>query len=247
MNIENLREKYMPIFDEIRKLPEFEEFAQNSNHVSFSQLWNAVLENEILDCYGDTGETKGVIIPYDDDVVFKFPLLTRCKNFDYCRAEVRNYRAAVQEKVDKYFAWTDKLFDIRFEGGYFPIYVMELVDCDEGAITDMLVEKFCENNGNPQDREENGEEVDEDEYEKYEDGYDAACSGTSEGVDEYFHSSLSASEYGRLSKFLRYNDIDDIHSGNLGFNGDVVVIIDYSGYAMVCEHTENEWYSEYGL
>lgn len=247
MNIEVLREKYMPIFDEIRKLPEFEEFAKNSDINNFYLFWNAIRDNEILDCYGDTGETKGVIVPCDEDVVFKFPLLSRCKNFDYCRAEVRNYRAAVQEELDKYFAWTDKLFDIHFEGGYFPVYAMEFIDCDVDAITEMMVEKFCENNSNPQACEENGEEIDEDEYEKYEDGYNAACSGTSEGVDEYFHSSLSVSEYARLSQFLRYNDIDDIHSGNLGFNGGLVVIIDYSGYAFVCEHTESEWYSKYGL
>ena len=245
MNIDSLREQYMPIFDQIRKLPEFEEFVENSNIDTFNTLWSAIRKAELFDCYCDTGETKGVIIPYDDDVVLKFPLLTRCKNFDYCRAEVRNYRAAEKAGVAQYFAWTDKLFDVYSEHGYYPIYVMAQVDCDEEAITDMMVQTFCENNRNPED--EDVDEVDEDARQDYEDRYNSACSGSTEGVDEWFQSTLDCREYAKLGQFLYCNDIDDIHSGNLGFYDDSVVIIDYSGYNFVLEHTDKEWYAAYGL
>ena len=245
MNIDSLREKYMSIFDQIRKLPEFEEFVENSNIDTFNTLWSAIRKAELLDCYCDTGETKGVIISYDDDVVFKFPLLTRCKNFDYCRAEVRNYRAAEKAGVAQYFAWTDKLFDVYSEHGYYPIYIMAQVDCDEEAITDMMVQTFCENNRNPED--EDADEVDEDARQDYEDRYNSACSGSTEGVDEWFHSTLDCREYAKLDHFLCVNDIDDIHSGNLGFYDGSVVIIDYSGYNFVLEHTDKEWYAAYGL
>lgn len=245
MNIDSLRERYMPIFDQIRKLPEFEEFVKNSDINNFNALWQAIRKVNLLDCYYDTGETKGVIIPNDNDVVFKFPLLTRCKNFDYCRAEVRNYRAAKKAEVDQYFAWTDKLFDVYSNSGYYPIYVMAQVDCDDEAITGMMVETFCENNTNPED--EDVDEVDEDSQEDYEERYNNACSGSTEGVDEWLRYYLSYPEYSKLDKFLLMNDIDDIHSGNLGFYNGSVVIIDYSGYNFVLDHTDKEWYSVYGL
>lgn len=244
MNIDSLREQYMPIFNQIRRLSEFDTFVANSNIDNFNELCTAIRQAKILDGYGDTGETKGVFVPYDEEVVFKFPLLTRCKGFDYCRAETRNYRAAEKAKVNQYFAWMDKLFDVYTDYGYYPIYVMAQVDCDEEAITDMMVQTFHENNVNP---EESEEEADERDIEDYEERYHSACSGTTEGVDEWLQSSLPASEYNKLDYFLCVNDIDDIHSGNLGFYDGSVVIIDYSGYNFVLDHTDKEWYSAYGL
>lgn len=240
MNINSLREQYMPIFDQIRRLPEFEEFVGNSNIDTFDDLSRAIRKADILDGYGDTGETKGVFVLYDEDIVLKFPLLSRCNGFDYCRAEVRNYRAAEKAEVGQYFAWTDKLFEVYTDKGYYPVYVMAKVDCDEEAITDMMLETFYENNGNP-------DEVDEDARQDYEDRYNSACSGSTEGVDEWFRSTMDSREYAKLDQFLCSNDIDDIHSGNLGFDGDSVVIIDYSGYCFVLRHADKEWYAAYGL
>ena len=240
MNIDSLREQYMPIFDQIRRLPEFEEFVGNSNIDTFNDLSRAIRKADILDGYGDTGETKGVFVLYDEDIVLKFPLLSRCNDFDYCRAEVRNYRAAEKAEVGQYFAWTDKLFEVYTDKGYYPVYVMAKVDCDEEAITDMMLETFYENNGNP-------DEVDEDARQDYEDRYNSACSGSTEGVDEWFRSTMDSREYAKLDQFLCSNDIDDIHSGNLGFDGDSVVIIDYSGYCFVLRHADKEWYAAYGL
>ena len=245
MNIDSLREQYMPIFDQIRRLPEFEEFAGNSNIDTFYDLSKAIRKADILDGYGDTGETKGVFVPYDEDIVFKFPLLSRYNGFDYCRAEVRNYRAAEKAEVGQYFAWTDKLFEVYTDKGYYPIYVMVKVDCDEEAITDMMVETFCKNNRNPGEYEE--DEVDENIINDYEDRYNSALYGSTKGVDEWFHSTLDSREYAKLDKFFCFNDIDDIHSGNLGFYDDSVVIIDYSGYDFVLRHTDKEWYAAYGL
>ena len=48
MNIDSLREQYMPIFDQIRKLPEFEEFVENSNIDTFNTLWSAIRKAELL-------------------------------------------------------------------------------------------------------------------------------------------------------------------------------------------------------
>ena len=42
MNIDSLREQYMPIFDQIRRLPEFEEFVENSNIDTFNDLSRAI-------------------------------------------------------------------------------------------------------------------------------------------------------------------------------------------------------------
>lgn len=246
MNIDSLREQYMPVFDQIRRLPEFEEFVEYSNISTFEELCAAIRRADLLDGYGDTGETKGVFVPYDGEVVFKFPLLSRQKNFDYCRAEVRNYRAAEKAGVGQYFAWTDKLFDVYSEHGYYPIYVMVQVDCDEEAITSMIVDTFCENNRNPEDCDED-EEVDENDIIDYEERYNSACSGSTEGVDEWFSYYLDCREYAKLYNFFCANDIDDIHSGNLGFYDGSVVIIDYSGYNLVFDHVDKEWYSAYGL
>ena len=58
---------------------------------------------------------------------------------------------------------------------------------------------------------------------------------------------MDSREYAKLDQFLCSNDIDDIHSGNLGFDGDSVVIIDYSGYCFVLRHADKEWYAAYGL
>lgn len=244
MDIVSLREQWMPFFDKIRQTKEFEEFTKDPWSKSFTHLCAAI--HEIFPDFtfiADSGETKFVIIPEDYDVVFKFPNapVKHDYSIDYCLVEARNYRAAVKSHLDKYFAWCDKLFDVYTPNGYYPIYVMEKVDCDEQSINEELMDWFNSNYTEP-----DSEATDEEKFE-YEDTLQEFSDGSSIAVDLWFES-IFPDDYMRLIQFFSHNLIDDIHSGNLGYRNGEIVIIDYCGYSTLFDSKlPKDWYSKYGF
>ena len=243
MDIVSLREQWKPFFDKIRQTKEFEEFTKDPWSQSFYNLCaaiNKVFPDFVFD--SDSGETKFVIIPENYDVVFKFPNIPakHGSSIDYCLVEARNYRAAVEKHLDKYFAWCDKLFDVYTPNGYYPIYVMEKVNCDEQSINEELMNWFDSNYDEPDSK-------DEKEMIEYEDTLQEFSDGSSVAVDLWFES-IFPDDYMRLIQFFATNFIDDIHSGNLGYRNGEIVITDYCGYrALFDSKLPKDWYSKYGF
>ena len=56
-------------------------------------------------------------------------------------------------------------------------------------------------------------------------------------------------DYNEFDSFCQLNDIDDIHSANLGIIDERLVVIDYSGYAMLLYDYDRpeDWFSRYGV
>lgn len=168
----------------------------------------------------EAGETKAVIIFNDSDWILKIPFnmqansnKTKGKYPDYCHIEEKNYQKAVESGVEEFFAPIFRLDDYEFEDGCCsyscPIYAMERIDVDEEENSSLGMSL----SGEPE----------EDEYyeEPSSEELAVACLENSWGVERAID----------LQDFLCDNDINDIHTGNIGVNSKgMYVICDYSGY-----------------
>ena len=67
--------------------------------------------------------------------------------------------------------------------------------------------------------------MDEDEFFEYVGSLDG-----SEMVDELFGFYYDAETLEKVSTFIQDNNINDVHTGNVGYRGDQLVMVDYSGY-----------------
>ena len=49
-------------------------------------------------------------------------------------------------------------------------------------------------------------------------------------VAAYFVEKYGYEEFMKIADFLEWNEINDLHSGNIGYIGDRIIFIDYAGY-----------------
>lgn len=156
------------------------------------------------------GATKLVILDTRLDWVLKIPF--RDKKMDYCAREVEIYHKAIEAEVEECFASCHFLMD--YEG--VPCYIMEKVECDTDAVESDFVTRSSENGCI---------DMDEDEFFEYVGSLDG-----SEMVDELFGFYYDAETLEKVSTFIQDNNINDVHTGNVGYRGDQLVMVDYSGY-----------------
>lgn len=177
-------------------------------------FWDAYKERR-LDSLGIeyySGAVKYcVLFPDWEDVVVKF-----CYDdeFDYCKREYENYRAAVYEGVEQYFPYTDYLGinnGIRF-------YVQQMAYVDECDVYDSLYNILNEN-GSFDDIP-----YEDDDYAKGE-----YISGWIDDLEAEERVELLFGD-NRLVEFINQYHINDLHDGNFGKIDDAFVIIDFSGY-----------------
>ena len=153
-----------------------------------------------------SGLTKLVLID-DGDWVLKIPFSNKK---DHCKMEVRNYMEAVKEGFDNNFAAT--FFLMTYEGA--PCYIMEKAECDETDIEDKYYDSLMET----------GAMSESDVY---------SCLGSMDSctiVGELLELNYGRETFERFQDFLDKNGINDLHTGNVGFLRDLLVLIDYSGY-----------------
>lgn len=157
------------------------------------------------------GCTRFVLVPRSGNYVFKIQY-DFDKDIDYCANEAAVYVAAEQEGVADFFAWTACIGVY----GATPVYAMEKVDVDEDRNCEDSYFYHCE-----QWKEENGcdddDEVDPGDYDDH------------DGMIEY----AIAHNGDLMRKAVKLIDnigINDLHSGNWGYRGDVFVLVDYGGY-----------------
>lgn len=230
-----LRKFYTEQLDILVNQYQFNDFLKSGSWSAYGE-WERNHYQEAADDYGFnfcSGETKMVFWLSDNhDYVIKIPFLTKydgTPTFDYCRAEVRNFKKAIDATLDKHFAWCEKLMTYL---GY-PIYIMEYCDCDEYGLQDLIYEY-----GKQQQRimaEDDG--IDEDDYQ--DDYYEDTSS--EEAVWDYLCSVWDDADV--VADFCFKNYITDVHSANVGWLNGHLVIIDYSGYGSIARaDLPDDWF-----
>ena len=143
-----------------------------------------------------------------DNWVFKVPYKDYESN--YCQMEVEIYENAEREGVEEFFA--PCYFLENFDGA--AIYVMARAEVSFDRLYSDLYERFSSEGRAENEIEDMLIDIeDSDEY-----------------VDWLFPYYSDYDSFEKFVEFLRNSNINDLHSGNIGYIGDNVVLIDYSGY-----------------
>lgn len=164
--------------------------------------------------YAD-GMTKFVIGFPDLGVVCKVPFnLTRCGfGEDFCALEAENYQRAVERGIETYFARCEYAFEINGVQFYLQEYVPECND-------EITAKRFAE--------------ILPDEAQEYglvDDNGELSCTDIDEDVMEMlFEAEWGSDATCEVIGFIRDYEINDLHSGNVGFTKRGLVLVDYSGY-----------------
>ena len=190
-----------------------------------SGFLEAYEEDKIYRWFYDTDFVDDVNINIDGctKYVFEFDfvpnVVVKCNRKscikDYCSIEAENYKKAINEELEKYFAST---FFLTEQCGV-SFYIQEWVEPDGDSIEDEMynyASKLCS---------KQREEMDEDEFAdciwEFLDNFDAEESLNAVFGEDY--------ETDRLVVFCEQNRINDLHRGNFGYRRDFPVIIDFSG------------------
>lgn len=127
-------------------------------------------------------------------------------SWDYCEAEENIYQEAKKYGIEACFAKTEKITTIN----KYPIYKQEYVKVYDYGVSschtkqdEEKVSSFCHK----------------------EDFYACECNWLAD-VLAYFGEQI----FNKLIFFIRDNDINDLHNGNIGYIGTRPVLMDYSGW-----------------
>lgn len=194
----------------LRKLFEISEvapdmfFQSNSNYFErYSDTEEFYYGEQVANSIGISifyGASKLVFVDEDIDYVAKIPF---CGLKDYCDIEVGKYNEISfrYPTYSHYFAECWKAGTIIIREVELPLYIMERADVDENKVYEMS-DNYCTENGGS-------------------DTYDLVlnCLAFAYG-----------NEISDIMNIIYEMNINDLHSGNVGFKNDMPVFIDYSGY-----------------
>lgn len=160
------------------------------------------------DVYVAGGASKVAFWTDESDSVFKigFNKLRR----DYCGLEAAHFAEAKELGLEEFFAATEFVMyynNVR-------VYVAERAEVSFERLSSDLYEKL-ESDGMEEDRIL--DTIDE---------ADSCC----EFINWLLPYYTDEDKMNRLFEFLNESDINDLHSGNIGYIGNRLVLIDYSGY-----------------
>lgn len=186
---------------------------------------------EMADHYGTwfaTGCTRFVMGDDEHDYVIKFQKENDA--IDYGEFEVNTYNRAVAAGYGEKFAWCAKLMDYHYDDEEYcidiPIYVMECIDCNYEVVSDDSYNyhytAFCE-----QENLDPSSDEARDEWSNTDGDY-SSTEAMIEFAFNVWHASLLFRE--GFIKFLREEQVNDLHCGNWGYRGDTLVLTDYAGY-----------------
>lgn len=157
------------------------------------------------------GCTRLVIIPPASNYVFKIQY-DDSDSVDYCRNERYVYSQAVKRGCEEFFAWIECIGTY----GSVLVYAMEKVEVNEDRNSDDSYTYHA----NRWHEEHKGEDEDE----MYIDDYD-----DHDGMIEY--AIARNGDRMRIAEQLIYDlGVNDLHSANWGYRGEVLVAVDYGGY-----------------
>ena len=206
---------YIKILQKMREVSgSFDEFIQSGKKNDFYQF----MKNE-TDDYHDfvvvvdgaevtvsvmSGATKAVFAVEGMDTVAKIGF----QNFkvDHAAREAQIYQEACGAHLEQFFVPCKKIGEIS----NLEVFEMKLVDVGEELVTSDMWRKCSDSMSS----EEIVCVIDED------------C-GFVESLFPFYYSN---EEMTRLYEFISELEINDLHSGNIGYENGRIVIIDYSGY-----------------
>lgn len=166
------------------------------------------------------GVTK-IVVKSDKlgDWVLKIPILNKRKK-DFCAIEVANYQAACEAGLEKFFAPTfffAEIFNI-------PVYIQKKVYCCDSDVSDSFYDWAA--------RQMEEYRYDYDTDDEFDDAvYEEASNLTARGsLCAMFEEENDLEDIDELYSFCNKFHINDLHSGNYGFDNGRAVIIDFSGF-----------------
>lgn len=190
---------------------EFRSFLDNPADETFYDFRYSGFGKELMNKHNiqlSAGVSKGVFVWYDMGIVIKFPFYYEDK--DYCKIELENWQAAVNEKVDECFCPTWFVGDYRGV----PIYAAELCNTNESDHIETVEEVY---RASGRSAEEFDDYLDNEYYDE-------------EGGTAFMRALLTNEMWERFWNFCQDHHINDLHSGNVGLLGNKPVLIDFSGY-----------------
>ena len=166
--------------------------------------------------YFEWGASRVVFYDDNNDYAIK---IAREQCFEkYNEREVEIYADAETQKLEENFGWCKCYIEPTEETP--GIYVMEFLDGDEEDVTSRAYQygysKYCETYGldtNEDSAESYQSEVDEKEELMY-----------------LLHSYMTEKEVSAFENFVYSWDISDLHSGNMLYRNERLVICDYAGW-----------------
>lgn len=230
----------------------FEFFKQKLDHeISHSiraQLWLQE-PSFIQDCmdFDDMeiwcGISRACIVAANWDFVVKFTYLEDARG-DACERECNAYENAVDSGLEKYFAKPKYVGRYEWRGeGYSAREIFRDLNIDFDGDDEDILENIEEEGFQ---KKEISIYLDLYEYPKVEtkplyytpskevetkvkrSGSSFAQKNTF--VAAYFVEKYGYEEFMKIADFLEWNEINDLHSGNIGYIGDRIIFIDYAGY-----------------
>lgn len=188
----------------------FREVLSDSKNAWTSDTDGVVLESEEVIVRIEHGATKLVIMSSEaNNWVFKIPFKS-CK-YNYCQIEADIYEMACAENINEFFApcyFLEKYDDVD-------IYVMMRADTSYNELYSDLYGRLSDEGRSDEEVEDIMVEVEEDE------------SGYVEWLFPYY---MNYDKFETFTDFLENANINDLHSGNIGYINGRIVLIDYSGY-----------------
>lgn len=199
------------LLDECYTNKEFREFLHFPTEDLFYDFHHSNFGEKFMDKHNidfSAGVSKGVFVWYDKDIVIKIPFNYIKK--DYCKIELENWKAAVDEKIDECFC------PIWFVGDFHgvPIYAAILCNTNEDEHLEIIREIYYASGKTK---------------EEFEDYLDNEYCDTEGGI-AFMRALLTNDIWEKFHAFCQKYHINDLHSGNVGLLGDKPVLIDFSGY-----------------
>jgi hypothetical protein len=187
---------------------EFLKTCEKDTYLDFRRAYDSYFtfefENKTVGVELYYGATKAVIHISDEPTLVKIGFSDF--KINHAEREANIYAEACVNEVSQFFVPCHKLGKIY---GH-PIYEMVYVDADEELVTSDMWQKCSSEMSD----EEISDAIDDD------DCY----------IENLFPFYYSEEEMSKLCDFLCELEINDLHSGNIGYLNGRIVLIDYSGY-----------------
>lgn len=176
------------------------------------RYWYASNNSDAIDgIYFGSGCTRLVVFSAESNYVFKMQW-DSTETVDFCRNECYVYSKAVERGCEEFFAWIDCIGKY----GSVLVYAMEKVEVNEDRNSDDSYTYHA--------NRWHEEHEDEDEEEMYLDDYDDHG-----GMLEYALANNGGNMQDAVD-LIHELGVNDLHSANWGYRGDVFVAVDYGGY-----------------
>ena len=231
--MERMKQHYLKILDRLINEYEFMQEVKNDEYADPEDIlyrWeNYRAASSALNIWMKAGATRLVIGADDEDYIIKIQLdVNDCEDYGAREAEI--CQEAKELGLLDFFANSFFLFDYTLPWGTkLPVYAMEKCSCNATQMSDDTCEyqyqKYCKERNLP-DNSANRSAF----FSNY-------CPDESTEQIEYALSrwGLDIAKEALLLNFMRDWYINDLHSGNWGYRGDMLVMIDYGGYGCTDE------------